>query len=119
MLYTFQIFTSTHQSILRNLGISCGGDPAPLLRAGETSPGIVHPDVESPVQERHGPVGEHPEKGHTVIQEMEHLSYEDGLTELGLFSLEKRRLRGDLIAAFQYLKGRGNGFRLKERVNLV
>jgi len=39
-----------------------------------------------------------------MIRDVGHLSHKERLKELGLFSLAKARLQGDLIVVFQFLK---------------
>ena len=64
----------------------------------------MHSSLGPPAQEGQEPVGVGPEEAMRMIRGLEHPSYEDKHRELGLFGLQNRRLWGDLIAAFQYLK---------------
>jgi len=57
-----QLYPGLHQEKRGQQGE--GGDSAPLLHSGDTSSGVLCPDLEPPVPEGYGAVGVAPEEGH-------------------------------------------------------
>ncbi|KAJ7399569.1 hypothetical protein BTVI_114013 [Pitangus sulphuratus] len=105
-----------------------GGDSARLLCSGELCIQLWGPQYRKDIEL----LKQVQSRATNMIRVMEHPYYEERLRQLGLLSLEKINLCGDLTVAFQYLKGtykkteerlftrpyrdrtRGNGFKLKE-----
>lgn len=67
-------------------------------------PGVLHPVLGSLTREGQEVIGADPEKCDKDDQRAGGPPYKDRLRQPGLFSLENRRLQGNLIAAFQYPK---------------
>lgn len=74
-----------------------------FLCSRDTPPG-VHPDV-GPPQRKHTDLLEQVQSRPQRRSKGWSTSCDDGLGDLGLFSLEKKGLQGDLAADSQYLKG--------------
>jgi len=72
------------------------GDHPPVLGTVEAIPQVMCSVLGPSLQEGHQNPGTCLEKGNEAVKSLEHKSYGEQLRELGLFSLENRRLRETL-----------------------
>ena len=117
--------------IKREMVSSEDGDCPPLFSPCVDLSGVLHPGVGPSAQEVREAIAVHQRRAVKIIRRLEHPSYEERLRKLGLFSLEERRLCGDLCYSglsvleespqerwgktlYWCDRTRDNGFKLKE-----
>lgn len=80
-------------------------DPPSLLHPGEASAGMLFAVLGFAIQEKGQELQERVQGRATkMFKSLAHLLYEKRLSNLGFFSMDKRRPRVDLIAVYKYLK---------------
>ena len=83
-----------------------GGDSAPLLRSGETPPGVLRPALEPSAQKGHGLLLELVQRRATkMIQGLKHLSYEGRLRTVGVVQPGEGKAPGRHYCGLPVLKG--------------